>query len=177
MKIKKGYAISAFLVIVALVTSLIGTAMAVMAVPVSHACSDNIALVPSASCANGGILPTAGYPATTPSGAAFSPSFTNVSPAVISDPAQGDPINGAGYDTVVLNAVASSYLNATFFSRLETFVRGGGKLIIYTSERTTGNWTGFVRPFTSSNPGQLGAQGTFLRKIPFRKQPRPIHII
>jgi hypothetical protein len=155
--------ISALLVIVALMAGLMGTSLAAMATPVTHTCSQNVAIVESypgyrANSANGGVLKTSGFPSTTPGGAAFAPSFTFVSPDALANGAT-DPI-ASGYDTVVVNAVYGgeggffpNYRTTTFYNRLENFVHNGGKLIIYTSEQTNGDWTGFFRPFESNTPG------------------------
>ncbi len=123
--------------------------------------SSNVALVPgpSGQAANGGSLPTSGWP----NGDAFT--FTNLSPDTIMTAAT-DPLTG--FDTVVfvqlyISGDAGSSTNywadSTFSSRISHFVSNGGKLIIYDSEITTNDYTNFIYPFNSSNPGQTGSEG------------------
>src|SRR3989442_8694087 len=157
--------VPAFILVVAL--SLIGTLAgpAHPAVAVT-ARSQNIALVPSpgGKFNNGGFLPIAisGQPGV-PAG--YSPSFTNVNPNSI---AAGGSSVLSGFDTVVLVGLCDIgvYLNPAggfgpnFKANIEAFVSNGGKLIIYDSECTSTNYSNFVYPFTTSNPGAAGAIGT-----------------
>ena len=123
--------------------------------------STNVALVPgpSGQAANGGTLPTSGFP----NGDTFT--FTNLSPDTIMT-ATTDPLSA--YDTVVFvqlyisgNSGSSTnyWADSTFSSRITNFVSNGGKLIIYDSEITTNNYANFIYPFNSSNPGANGASG------------------
>lgn len=119
--------------------------------------SQNIALVPNqfGRFNFGGTLPTGGFPD------GYAPSFTSISPESIRDEA-ANPI-ASGLDTIVLNGICdiSSFLdNAQFKSRIENFVRTGGKLVIWDSECTSTDYSKFALPFTSNNPGALGATGT-----------------
>ena len=123
--------------------------------------STNVALVPgpSGQAANGGTLPTNGFP----NGDTFT--FTNLSPDTIMT-ATTDPLSA--YDTVVFvqlyisgNSGSSTnyWADSTFSSRITNFVSNGGKLIIYDSEIQTNNYANFIYPFNSSNPGANGASG------------------
>lgn len=121
--------------------------------------SQTIAIVPdpSGQAGNGGVLPTTGFPD------GFAPTFANVLPGDIADGAAPDPIVAGAYDTVVLVQLCDigTYLADTDFkTRIETFVTNGGKLIIWDSECESTDYSGFVYPFTTSNPGALGATGT-----------------
>lgn len=118
--------------------------------------SQNIAMVPNAfgRINHGGTLPTSGFPS-------YSPDFTDISPEAIRDDAT-NPI-GSGFDTVVLNGmcdIATFLADAEFKSRIEGFIRGGGKLVIWDSECSSTDYSLFALPFTTSNPGNAGAQGT-----------------
>lgn len=120
--------------------------------------SQNVAIVPgpSGQAHHGGILPTTGFPS------GYAPAFTNVSPTAIADGTASDPI-ATGFDTVVLVQLCDigTYLADTDFkTRIEIFVANGGKLIIWDSECESTDYSGFVYPFTTSNPGALGATGT-----------------
>jgi hypothetical protein len=127
--------------------------------------SSNVALVPGASCANGGTLYTGSSWPDVPPNSGFT--FTNLSPNSIRDDAV-DPIAAGGYDTVMLmtaNFVFASYwADADFQSRITSFVNGGGKLIIYTSERLN-DFSGFIYPFTVNFPGATGSLGGTLNNI------------
>jgi len=147
-----------------LVLSLVGTFAAPARQALALTRSQNIALVPDAGGKFnfGGTLPTAisGQPGV-PLG--YSPSFTNVNPNTI---ATGGGGVLSGFDTVVLVGLCDigTYLSggfgANFKTNIETFVTNGGKLVIYDSECTNTNYSNFVYPFTTSNPGAAGAMGT-----------------
>lgn len=167
MKLSKfGTKLMALVMVGALLTSIVGIATVAMAAPPPHPYSQNIALVPNASglYPHGGALPTSGF-GTLPDGVtAYNPTFTNLHPSVIKDPASVAPL--ANFDTVVLINIEDTgnfgtYLNdATFLTRIHTFIADGGKLIIYTSEtRTNIYWNNFIRPFDTTNPGALGRTG------------------
>lgn len=118
--------------------------------------SENVALVPNATGLYyyGGTLPTTGFPD------GYSPSFTNVDPYSI-----GTTQDLSGYDTVVLvgicNIGSTSFLgNPAWKSTVEQFVYNGGKLIIWDSECQNTDYSNFMLPFATNNPGQLGATGT-----------------
>jgi hypothetical protein len=148
-----------FMVFVAvlLVASLVGVGGLVRPTPASAiAASQKVALVPSASgsALNGGTMPTTGFPG------GYAPVFTDVSLASIRDDAV-DPLTG--FDTVALLQVCEigTFLsNSQFNARITGFVNGGGKLIIWDSECETTDYSGFLFPFATNNPGAAGAQGT-----------------
>jgi len=88
--------------------------------------------------------------------------FTSVAPATIANGAVTNPITVVGYDTVVLMAMdfnfATYWADTDFSSRITDFVNAGGKLIIYTSEFTSGTaFSSFLYPFTVDTPGQTGS--------------------
>lgn len=123
--------------------------------------SSKVLLVPSASgqAGHGGVFPTSGFPG------GFAPSFGTTSLASIEDPAS-NPLTS--YDTVVLVQVCNidTYLaNATFKTRVEQFVSGGGKLVIWDSECQGTDYSDFVYPFTTNNPGALGSQSGALNDV------------
>lgn len=120
--------------------------------------SVNVAIIGSPGVINGGSLPTAG-----PVGELGDFTFTNLAPGAV------NAANLAAYDTVVLNvaspemACTTGTLSAAAKTDLVNFVGSGKKLIIYDSECAAGvgvdySWLPF--PFTTSNPGALGATGT-----------------
>jgi len=118
--------------------------------------SQKIALVPDASGRSnfGGALPTSGFPG------GYAPTFTNVDPVRI-----GVTESLSGFDTVVLVGIcdigSATFLgNPAWRSTIDGFVAGGGKLIIWDSECQNTDYSNFVLPFTTNNPGQLGANGT-----------------
>src|SRR4051794_7281347 len=118
--------------------------------------SNNIAFVPSPSGqgGHGGSLPVSNFPN------GYSPSFTNVPIADIDDGTIPDPL--AGFDTVVLAQVCdidTHLSDPDFKSRIESFVQNGGKLLIWDSECQGTDYSKFIFPFTTDNPGQLGANG------------------
>ncbi len=122
--------------------------------------SSMVALVPDANGlnSNGGALPTS-PPGGFPNGDTFT--FVNLHPNNIRDDAT-DPISAGGFDTVVIVMIdyfQNYWSNSTFRSRIENFVSGGGKLIIYDSEVTVNDFSGFIYPFTASTPGAYGASG------------------
>lgn len=147
--------------VVASLTLLIGvvlTGIGLRAVPAGAALSqsEKVALVPSAQGqeGNGGELPTAGFPN------GYAPQFTEVLPTEIAN-AASDPLTA--FDTVALVQICDigDYLAMpTFKSRLESFVANGGKLIIWDSECESTDYSKFVFPFTTSNPGAAGAEGS-----------------
>ena len=119
--------------------------------------STAIALVPNAGgrSDNGGTLPTSNLTG------GYAPIFVNVPVEFIRDNAT-DPLVSGGYDTVVLVGICdiNNFLsNNQFKSRIENFVFNGGKLIIWDSECQGTDYSKFIFPFTTSNPGQMGAVG------------------
>lgn len=115
--------------------------------------STHVLLVPNAAGAagHGGNFPLSGFPD------GYAPTFTSGDLSLIQ--------NGqlTGYDTIVLVQecdIAVNLANATFKSNLDAFVSNGGKLIIWDSECQGTDYTNFVYPFTTNNPGQAGAHGT-----------------
>jgi hypothetical protein len=131
--------------------------------------SSNVAMVPNAGSINGGSLYTG---SSWPDSPGFT--FTNLSPVSIRDDVV-DPIAAGGYDTVVLMLMdfdgysyptfATLWANAAFSSRILSFVNGGGKLIMYTSETAISDYSSFVYPFTVDTPGQTGSSGGTLINI------------
>jgi hypothetical protein len=131
--------------------------------------SSKVALVPSQSglAGNGGFLVTSGFPG------GFSPTFTNLNPADISNPSLSDPIAAGGFDTVVLVQMGLTYYpnpsthrafhdyynttKPTFKDRIDNFVWSGGKLIIWDSECQLNDYSEFIYPFTVSSPGAMGS--------------------
>lgn len=87
--------------------------------------------------------------------------FTDITPADVTSVA-----SLAAYDTVVLHVAGASLgcstgsLSAAAKTALNQFVQGGGKLIIHDSECTSTDYTWVDFPFTTNNPGALGAAGT-----------------
>jgi hypothetical protein len=126
--------------------------------------SSNVALVPGPSCNHGGTLYTG---AVWPDSLTFS--FTNLSPVTIADGTIGNPLTA--YDTVMIMSTnfdfATYWSDSDFSSRITSFIAGGGKLIIYTSETYyyPDAFSTFVVPFTMVNPGQTGSSGGTLVNI------------
>ncbi|MGB2716768.1 MAG: Ig-like domain-containing protein [Vicinamibacterales bacterium] len=120
--------------------------------------SQSVLMVPSSvgGASNGGDLPETGFRD------GYAPSFTDANPADIADGTIPDPI--AGHDTVALVQVCDigTYLaDPDFKSRLDGFVSGGGKLLVWDSEcsgSSTPDYSNFVYPFTSDNPGAGGSE-------------------
>lgn len=115
--------------------------------------SQNVAIVDSPYVINGGTLPT--------SGGAFSAfTFTNLPVASIT------LANLQAYDTVVLNVASPGVgcnvnnLTAQQKADLVAFVGQGHKMIIFDSECAPQNYSWMPYPFTTANPGALGAHGT-----------------
>ena len=123
--------------------------------------SVNVALIGGAQFDHtlGGQLITSGFPG----GSTFT--FTNMAVSQVS------LANLLPYDTAVLNmaskitsggcACNSGNLTAQAKADLNQFVSNGGKLIIFDSECPTGvDYQWLVYPFTTNNPGAMGASGT-----------------
>lgn len=113
--------------------------------------STNVAVIANPVSINGGTLPTFG--ADLPSINFVPMSIGSVSLALL-----------APYDTVLLN-VASFGCNINDLlpaaqADLVTFVHQGHKLIIWNSECGPQNYNWLPFPFTTNNPGALGASGT-----------------
>ena len=115
--------------------------------------SVNVAIIGSPGVINGGTFPT--------SGTDFSSfTFTNLHPDDV------NPQNLANYDTVLLNVASSEMycymdtLSTQAKADLVSFVGNGGKLIIYDSECPAQDYSWLPYPFTTNNPGAMGAQGT-----------------
>ncbi len=115
----------------------------------------DVAIIGSPGVINGGTLPTTG-----PVGELGDFTFTNLAPVNV------NAANLALYDTVVLNVASSEMscntgtLSAAAKADLVAFVGGGGKLIIYDSECPSQDYSWLPFPFTTSNPGAMGAYGT-----------------
>lgn len=132
--------------------------MASMAYADGGSITQKVALVPNATGLNphGGTLPTSGF-SPLPDGTAFNPVFTNLHPDNIKNDIT-DPL--MSFDTMVWVQVGNidSYLSDnTFKSRVENFLSNGGKLIIWDSECTATDYSKFIYPFQTSNPGAWGA--------------------
>src|SRR3989441_1844568 len=150
--------------ILSLALSLVGTLAGPAHPALALTRSQNIAIVASPGGLNNFCctLPEANSgPPGGPSG--YSPAFSNVNPNAI---ATGGSSVLSGFDTVVLVGICNigSYLTGgfgpNFKTNIESFVSNGGKLIIWDSECTSTNYSSFVYPFTTNNPGQQGANGT-----------------
>jgi hypothetical protein len=119
--------------------------------------SVNVALISDTTSINSGTLPTT---TTGPTGSFTDFVFTNVLPASV------NAATLAAYDTVLLNVASVGMLcnvntlTASQKTDLVNFLNGGGKLIIYDSECAPQDYSWLPRPFTTSNPGQLGGTGT-----------------
>jgi hypothetical protein len=118
--------------------------------------STDIALVPNARGRSnfGGVLPTSGFPG------GYAPTFTNVNPFAI-----GATEDLSGFDTVVLVGIcdigSANFLdNPSWKATINGFIAGGGKLIIWDSECRSTDYSKFLLPFTTDNPGPHGASGT-----------------
>ncbi|TAK61000.1 MAG: hypothetical protein EPO22_08780 [Dehalococcoidia bacterium] len=117
--------------------------------------SVNVAIIGSPTVINGGSLATPG-----PVGELGDFTFTNLAPASV------NAANLAAFDTAVLNVASpemwcsTGTLSASAKADLVAFVAGGGKLIIYDSECPPADYSWLPYPFSTSNPGAMGAQGT-----------------
>lgn len=106
-------------------------------------------------CTSGGYLPVTG-----PAGELGDFFFTAMHPADVSSAAL------TNFDTAVLNvASAAICCNLDTFTAdqktdIVAFVAGGKKLIIYDSECAPVDYSWLPFPFSTSNPGAQGAQGT-----------------
>lgn len=124
---------------------------------VSYAASLNVAVVNSLSAASGGTFPTT---TSGPTGDFTAFAFT------IMPVANVNAANLTAYDTVLLNMSSSGLgcnsnnLTASQKTDLVNFVSTGGKLIIHDSECSAVDYSWLPYPFTTSNPGALGATGT-----------------
>ncbi len=121
--------------------------------------SEIVALVPSDSgrFASGGVLSTVGF------AGGYAPLILIVDPLVVADATKTNPL--PGFDTVVLNGIcdigSNTFLgSATFRNRVQDFVVRGGKLLIWDSECQNTDYSKFFLPFSTNNPGALGANGT-----------------
>ena len=65
---------------------------------------------------------------------------------------------------LVIDTAPQVNLNATQRADLVSWVNNGGKLIIYDSEQSTIDYSWLPYPFTTNNPGQLGATGSITFK-------------
>ena len=111
-----------------------------------------VAIVPNPASTNGGVLPS-----TDPAFANFT--FTNLPWANV------NAGNLTAYQIVVLVIDAeapSPILSPSQVTDLNNWTYYGGKLIIYDSEMSTVDYSWLPYPFTTTNPGALGATGTIL---------------
>lgn len=111
--------------------------------------SSNVVIIGGAHFTNGGDLITSG-------GDFNAFTFSTMSEASVS------AASLAPYDTAVLNIGSDCYnsLTSSQEAALIDFVADGKKLIIYDSECPTIDYSWLPYPFTTVNPGQLGAYGT-----------------
>lgn len=162
--------------------------MGLTAVPAAHALthSSNVAYVTDASCTgfggSGGVedpvfdgcsifenavqgAPIANGGTYTPSGG-VSTTFTDVSVSAIN---AGGLSAISSYDTVILYQVCDigAAANANALTAINTYLSNGlGKVIIFDgdlcapTEAGQADYSGFLFPFTSNNPGPAGATGT-----------------
>lgn len=127
--------------------------------------SINVAIIGSTTVINGGVFPTT-TSSTTGSFTDFR--FFSLNPATVSLAAleAGGACGAALCDTVLLNVASPgmncniNVLNPGQKADLVNFVALGRKLIIYDSECPPQDYSWLPFPFATSNPGQLGAQGT-----------------
>ncbi|MGB3952168.1 MAG: Ig-like domain-containing protein [Solirubrobacterales bacterium] len=119
--------------------------------------SQNVLMVPSPNGegSHGGALPTSGFPD------GYAPAFSNADPDDIADGTIANPL--IGIDTVVLVQlcrIGDLLADSDFKTRVESFVSGGGKLVIWDSEcsdTSTPDYSNFIFPFQSNNPGAGGS--------------------
>ena len=111
--------------------------------------SSNVVIIGGPGVYHGGTLITSG-------GDFNAFTFTTMSEASVS------AATLAPYDTAVLNIGSDCYNSLTLSQEedLIAFVADGKKLIIYDSECPTIDYSWLPYPFTTVNPGQLGAYGT-----------------
>lgn len=111
-----------------------------------------VAIVPDPTSTNGGTLPS-----TDPAYANFT--FTNLPWANVTAG------NLTSYQIVVLvidDLAPTPMLTPSQAIELNNWTYYGGKLIIYDSEMSTQDYSWLPYPFTTSNPGGLGATGNIL---------------
>ena len=136
-----------FLIGVIVALMLLSTAISARAyIP---ALGTQVAIVPDPSSSNGGTLPS-----TDPAFANFT--FTSLPWANVTAG------NLTAYQIVVLliDAGASSpVLSPQQASDLNAWVNAGGKLIMYDSEMSAIDYSWLIYPFTTNNPGAMGASG------------------
>lgn len=124
----------------------------------------NVAIIDSVTVRNGGSFPTT---TTGSTGSFLDFNFfilprANVSLAALEP---GGVCGADGCDTVLLNVASTGMacninnLTAQQKADLVSFVNLGRKLIIYDSECVTQDYSWLPYPFTTVNPGALGAQG------------------
>ncbi len=123
--------------------------------------TQNIAYIDTLSVINGGTFPTtdaafSGY-------SFFQLTVPNISAANIGP---GGVCGANGCDTILLNVASTgigcnvSMLTTAQKNDLNAFVNTGGKLIISDSECAPQDYSWLPYPFTTANPGAMGAQGT-----------------
>ena len=120
--------------------------------------SVNVMVIDDFDGGGGGTLPST---TSGPTGSFTDFTFTTVAPAAV------NAASLASVDTVLLNVGSSGMgcttasLTAQAKTDLVNFLNGGGKLIIYDSEcQPSVDYSWLPKPFTTSNPGALGASGT-----------------
>jgi hypothetical protein len=125
----------------------------------------NVAIVDSASCANGGLLPTTGV-GSTGSLATYSYFTVPVGSVTGTTLAPGGACGALGCDTVLLNvcstgmACTTAGLSAAEKSALVAFVGDGHKLIIYDSECSGVDYSWLPVPFSTAPLNTAAVPGT-----------------
>src|SRR4051812_16681121 len=122
-------------------------------VMLSFTSSVNVAMIGSGTVGTGGFLPTSGTDLT-------GINITNLAPASVT------AANLAAFDTVIVNVtspqLASNINNLPVAGKtaLVNWLGQGHKLIIRDSECPAQNYSWLPFPFTTNNPGALGASGS-----------------
>ena len=98
---------------------------------------------------------------------AVSVNLTNVPTSTISSNANAL----SGFDTAIAYQTCAIGTQPAVMGALNQFVQNGGKLMIFDADGCsnalgTADWSGFLFPFTTNNPGPQGASGTYDNVIP-----------
>lgn len=123
--------------------------------------SKNVAYVDTLTVINGGTFST-----TDPAFSGYNFYQLTIPNITAANIGPGGVCGANGCDTILLN-VASSGVDCNISTALSTaeetvllnFVDAGGKLIIYDSECSSQDYSWLPYPFTTANPGALGASG------------------
>ena len=84
---------------------------------------------------------------------------------------QSNPNALSGYDTAIVYQTCNIGNQPAAMGALNQFVQNGGKLMIFDADGCSNdlgvaNWSGFLFPFTTNNPGPQGASGTYDNVVP-----------